>query len=61
MKRPLEELVAYLGKELAQPRGAFLSTGTGIIPPGNFSLAPGDTVRITIGNLTLSNPVAPPR
>ena len=30
-------------------------TGTGIIPPMEFSLQRGDTVRITIGDLTLEN------
>lgn len=61
LKRPLEELVAYLGRELTFPHGAFLATGTGIVPPEDFSMAPDDTVRITIGDMTLSNPVAPPR
>jgi 2-dehydro-3-deoxy-D-arabinonate dehydratase len=58
IKRPLEELVGYLGKELDFPRGAFLMTGTGIVPPHDFSMQRGDTVRITIGELTLENPVA---
>jgi len=57
MKRPLEELVAYLGRELDFPRGVFLMTGTGIVPPSDFSLARGDLVRITIGSLTLENEV----
>jgi 2-dehydro-3-deoxy-D-arabinonate dehydratase len=61
MKRPLEELVVYLGKELDFPRGAFLMTGTGIVPPTDFSLERGDLVRITIGSLTLENEVAAPR
>ena len=59
MKRSFEELVAYLGRELDFPRGVFLMTGTGIVPPDEFSLAPGDAVRITIGSLTLENDVAP--
>ena len=57
MKRPLEKLVACLCKELDFPRGVFLMTGTGIIPPQDFSLAGGDLVRITIGPLTLENGV----
>ncbi len=58
IKRPLEELVDYLGRELDFPRGAFLMTGTGIVPPADFSMAPGDLVSITIGALTLENRVA---
>ncbi len=57
IKRPLEELVSYLGMELDFPRGAFLMTGTGIVPPHDFSMQRGDTVRITIGQLTLENQV----
>jgi 2-dehydro-3-deoxy-D-arabinonate dehydratase len=33
-------------------------TGTGIVPPDDFSLQSGDQVRITIGDLTLENAVA---
>jgi 2-dehydro-3-deoxy-D-arabinonate dehydratase len=58
LKRPLEELVGYLCKELEFPRGAFLMTGTGIVPPSDFSMQRGDGVRITIGQLTLENQVA---
>ena len=58
IKRTLEELVEYLGKELDFPRGVFLMTGTGIVPPTDFSMAAGDTVSITIGSLTLENRVA---
>jgi 2-dehydro-3-deoxy-D-arabinonate dehydratase len=57
IKRPLEELVAYLRRELSFPFGAFLLTGTGIVPPQEFSLSPGDVVSITIGELTLQNEV----
>ncbi len=59
IKRPLEELVGYLGMELDFPRGAFLMTGTGIVPPHDFSMQRGDSVRITIGELTLENQVKP--
>ena len=58
IKRPLEELVAYLRRELTFYAGAFLLTGTGIVPPQEFSLSPGDVVTITIGELTLQNEVA---
>lgn len=55
MKRRLEELAEYLGRELGFPQGVFLMTGTGIVPPEDFSLQPGDTVRIGVGALTLQN------
>ena len=58
IKRPLQDLVDYLRKELGFPHGAFLMTGTGIVPPDDFSLARGDLVRISIGDLTLENEVA---
>jgi len=57
LKRPLEELVEFLGRELDFPRGVFLMTGTGIVPPPDFSMKRGDRVRITIGPLTLANDV----
>jgi 2-dehydro-3-deoxy-D-arabinonate dehydratase len=57
MKRPFEELVAYLGRELDFPRGVFLMTGTGIVPLQEFSMARGDLVRVTVGSLMLENTV----
>jgi 2-dehydro-3-deoxy-D-arabinonate dehydratase len=59
MKRTLEDLVAFLGRELALPRGALLMTGTGIVPPPEFSLQNGDLVRIVVGELALENDVDP--
>ena len=50
--------------ELDFPKGAFLSTGTGIVPGQDFSLTHGDVVAITIGGaddittMTLENEVA---
>jgi 2-dehydro-3-deoxy-D-arabinonate dehydratase len=61
MKRPLGELASYLGRELSFPEGAFLMTGTGIVPPDGFSLAPGDIVRIEVFEAVLENEVAPNR
>ena len=58
MKRLPEELTDYLGKELAFPGGAFLMTGTGIVPEDDFTLEPGDLVRISVGDLVLENEVA---
>jgi len=58
MARKLEDLVDWLGRDNRFPDGVFLLTGTGIVPPDDFSLAPGDIVRITIDGIgTLSNPV----
>jgi 2-dehydro-3-deoxy-D-arabinonate dehydratase len=58
LKRPLQELVDYLRMELSFPQGVLLMTGTGIVPPDDFSLKPADRVRITIGGLTLENDVS---
>jgi 2-dehydro-3-deoxy-D-arabinonate dehydratase len=59
MKRPLAELASYLYRENTFPAGTFLMTGTGIVPPDEFTLAPGDRVRITIDPIgTLENTVA---
>jgi 2-dehydro-3-deoxy-D-arabinonate dehydratase len=57
MKRSFEELVRYLGKELSFPNGAFLMTGTGIVPGDQFTLEPGDRTEISVGELTLVNAV----
>jgi 2-dehydro-3-deoxy-D-arabinonate dehydratase len=58
MARPFDELAAYLGRALTFPRGAFLMTGTGIVPDPPFTLEPGDIVSIAIDGLgTLTNPV----
>ena len=58
MKRSPEELAVYLGRELAFPAGAFLMTGTGIVPGEDFTLQPGDAVEISVGDLVLENEVA---
>ncbi|MGH9244004.1 MAG: fumarylacetoacetate hydrolase family protein [Acidimicrobiales bacterium] len=58
LKRSFGELVSYLGRALSFPVGAFLFTGTGIVPPDDFTLEPGDLTRIEIDGLgTLENPV----
>ena len=59
MKRKPQELVHYLYFEQTFPQGAFLLTGTGIVPPDSFTLERGDTVSISIDGIgTLVNPVA---
>lgn len=56
MKRRPDELAGWLFKEDAFPQGAVLMTGTGIVPPDDFSLRTGDEVRITIEGIgTLVN------
>ena len=55
MKRGFDELIGWLGKETSFPHGAVLLTGTGVVPPDDFTLAPGDVVHIDItgiGRLT---------
>lgn len=48
LKRRPEELVEYLFRDNEFPYGCFLLTGTGIVPPDEFTLAVGDEIRITI-------------
>ncbi len=58
LRRRLDELVAYLGRELRFPHGCVLLTGTGIVPPDDVTLQSGDIVRIDIEGLgLLVNPV----
>jgi 2-dehydro-3-deoxy-D-arabinonate dehydratase len=58
MKRELAELAGWLFKELKFPDGCFLMTGTGIIPPDDFTLKEDDVVSISIDNIgTLTNTV----
>jgi 2-dehydro-3-deoxy-D-arabinonate dehydratase len=59
MKRTPEELVQYLYRETSFPHGCVLLTGTGVVPPDEFTLQPGDAVAITIQPIgTLENTVA---
>ncbi len=58
LHRSLEELATWLGKELDFPNGAILLTGTGIIPPDQFTLQNRDVVTIEIAGIgSLVNPV----
>ncbi len=58
MARSLEDLVSWLGRETSFPHGAMLLTGTGIVPPDDFTLAAGDLVHIDVAGIgRLSNPV----
>jgi 2-dehydro-3-deoxy-D-arabinonate dehydratase len=59
MKRSFADLVEYLVREQEFPNGVILLTGTGIVPPDEFTLAHGDSVEITVPEIgTLRNPVA---
>ncbi len=59
MKRSLPELAGYLFRECDFPSGALLMTGTGIVPPDDFTLSAGDIISISIDNIgTLTNTVA---
>ena len=58
MKRTPRELVDYLFRDNSFPHGCLLLTGTGVVPPDDFTLAAGDEVAITIEPIgTLINSV----
>ena len=59
MRRRPEELVQYLFRETSFPLGCVLLTGTGIVPPDEFTLRRGDVVEIRVPPIgTLRNPVS---
>ena len=51
MKRKPQELVEYLYRDQTFSTGAFLLTGTGVVPPDSFTLQRGDTIRIGIDGI----------
>ncbi|WP_407543588.1 fumarylacetoacetate hydrolase family protein (plasmid) [Deinococcus radiomollis] len=51
IQRRLEDLAGYLFRSQRFPVGAVLLTGTGIVPPDDFSLQAGDLIRIGIEGL----------
>jgi 2-dehydro-3-deoxy-D-arabinonate dehydratase len=58
MKRTFEDLVSWLGRENDFPDGVVLLTGTGIVPPDDFTLQSGDEIEIAITGIgTLRNRV----
>ncbi|HEX7071322.1 MAG TPA: fumarylacetoacetate hydrolase family protein [Rhodothermales bacterium] len=58
MKRDLRDLAAWLFRDNLLDAGCYLLTGTGIVPPDDFSLEAGDRVRIGIDAIgVLENPV----
>jgi len=59
IKRSFEELAEYLFRESTFLTGCFLMTGTGIVPPDDFTLQQGDEVNISIDGIgTLTNKVS---
>ncbi|HIG80354.1 MAG TPA: fumarylacetoacetate hydrolase [Verrucomicrobiales bacterium] len=59
LKRSFDELAGYLCRSQTFPHGAILLTGTGVVPPDDFTLAAGDLIRITVSGIgTMENPVA---
>ena len=58
MARTFENLIGWLGRDNSFPTGAFLLTGTGVVPESNFTLEPKDIVEIKIDGIgTLLNPI----
>ncbi|HLJ53573.1 MAG TPA: fumarylacetoacetate hydrolase family protein [Chthonomonadaceae bacterium] len=58
LRRTPEELAGWLFRENLFPNGAFLMTGTGIVPASSFTLLPADRIEITIEPIgTLVNTV----
>jgi 2-dehydro-3-deoxy-D-arabinonate dehydratase len=58
MRRSFADLAEWLVRDNVFPSGAYLLTGTGLVPEAGFSLAPEDRVSITVPRIgTLSNVV----
>jgi 2-dehydro-3-deoxy-D-arabinonate dehydratase len=58
LHRLLTDLMEYLQRDNEFPAGVFLMTGTGIVPPSEFTLQDGDEVTIRIEGIgSLVNPV----
>ena len=59
MRRDARELVEFLYRETSFPTGCVLLTGTGIVPPDEFTLQAGDEITIDVPAIgTLRNTVA---
>ena len=60
MRRSFAELVDWLLRDNPVPAGSVLLTGTGLVPPDDFTLEPGHVVEIHVPGIgTLINPVVP--
>ncbi|MCI0461492.1 MAG: fumarylacetoacetate hydrolase family protein [Gemmataceae bacterium] len=51
MARPLADLIGWLGRDNSFPSGVILLTGTGIVPPDDFTLVPDDLIAIEISGI----------
>jgi 2-dehydro-3-deoxy-D-arabinonate dehydratase len=66
LRRSFEELVWYLRRDNSIDDGTVLLTGTGIVPPEDFALEPGQVVEIsspligTLTNTVVRHPVTAP-
>ena len=59
MRRPFADLVEWMVRDNPVPAGTVLLTGTGLVPPEDFTLLPGHFVEIHVPEIgTLVNPVA---
>jgi 2-dehydro-3-deoxy-D-arabinonate dehydratase len=59
LKREPQELAGFLYRDNTFPQGAYLMTGTGIVPGDDFTLHHGDLIQIAIDGIgVLENPVA---
>ncbi len=58
LARTFDDLIEWLYRENSLPTGAFLMTGTGIVPDDDFTLEDGDSVSIEVTGVgTLTNPI----
>jgi 2-dehydro-3-deoxy-D-arabinonate dehydratase len=57
MKRSFAELVEFLTRELTFPHGAFLMTGTCLVPGNDFTLQADDVVIVRVGRMQIENQV----
>jgi 2-dehydro-3-deoxy-D-arabinonate dehydratase len=58
MRRSFLELAEWLVRDNPVPAGSVLLTGTGLVPPDDFTLEPGHVVEIHVPGIgTLTNPV----
>jgi 2-dehydro-3-deoxy-D-arabinonate dehydratase len=53
IKRTFDDLAAFLFRSQAFPHGAVLLTGTGVVPPDNFTLQEQDVIQIEISGIGL--------
>jgi 2-dehydro-3-deoxy-D-arabinonate dehydratase len=51
LKREPKQLAEFLFRDNSFPNGAFLMTGTGVVPGDGFTLAHGDVIRIAIDGI----------